>query len=130
VKLIFSSSINRDACAIRLHRDKSDLLQTATKVPSTYGVWKYGSVACEFVTTSCAVDSREGGVLGEIHGYSRRIAVSKRVYIADSSLSPFELSIEDAECFVNHESTRKFLVLKLNMSPQVVHGHPGLTVVE
>jgi hypothetical protein len=36
-----------------------------------------------------------------------------------SSLAPFEVSVVDVECFVNHESTRQFLVLKLNMSPEV-----------
>jgi hypothetical protein len=36
-----------------------------------------------------------------------------------SRLAPFEVSVADVECFVNHESTRQFLVLKLNMSPEV-----------
>lgn len=34
-------------------------------------------------------------------------------------LSPLDLSIADIECFINHESTRKFLVLRLNMSDEV-----------
>jgi Uncharacterised conserved protein len=47
------------------------------------------------------------------------------VHVANISLSPFKLSVEDIECFVNHESTRKFLVLKLTMSPQVTLGFLG-----
>ena len=37
----------------------------------------------------------------------------------DSRVAPFELSVLDFACFVNHESTRKFLVLKLDISQHV-----------
>lgn len=50
-----------------------------------------------------------------VHGLQYPTAV----HVANISLPPFELSVEDIECFVNHESTRKFLVLRLKMSPQV-----------
>jgi hypothetical protein len=52
------------------------------------------------------------------------------LHVANISLSPFKLSIEDIECFVNHELTRKFLVLKLTMSPQVTVSFLGLIVAE
>jgi hypothetical protein len=35
------------------------------------------------------------------------------------SFPPLDFSIADIECFINHESTRKFLVLRLNMSDEV-----------
>lgn len=39
--------------------------------------------------------------------------------VTDTSLSPFDLSVADVEGFINHESTRKFLVLRLKMTEQV-----------
>jgi hypothetical protein len=60
----------------------------------------------------------------------RGLQYANVVHVANISLSPFKLSVEDIECFVNHESTRKFLVLKLTMSPQVILMFLELIVVE
>lgn len=77
------------------------------------------------------MDSRERRLSHKSHD-SNKITKARvcRFFSDYSRLSTFELSVKDVECFINHESTRKFLVLKLNLSNEVLCSSSSLTTVD
>lgn len=114
-----SSPITWITCAFPFYRGESDSTATGYQVAIVYRIRECCAVTCESFTTSCSVDPWKRWFSTCIHMRCSRFEVSYSHYHAYARFSPFELSVADMECFVNHESTRKFLVLKLNMSQQV-----------